>query len=121
MHLSGQISLDGCGARRSLCLIFLYEKMDLLGPSGCSIKFKSSFDGMTEHMDAHIDSGHNASLFVAQDKRRLLVRPCRELDLGVGYSKVGYSGVGYSKVGCWGRRGVASWVRLAWFLMLHVD
>lgn len=71
---------------------------------------------MTEHMGAHIDSGHNASLFVAQDKRRLLVRPCRELDLGVGYSRVGYSGVG-----CQGRRGVASWVRLAWFLMLHVD
>ena len=66
---------------------------------------------MTEHMGAHIDSGHNTSLFLAQDKRRLLVRPCRELDLGVGYSKVG----------CWGRRGVANWVQLAWFLVLHVD
>ena len=66
---------------------------------------------MTEHMGAHIDSGHNTLLFLAQDKRRLLVRPCRELDLGVGYSKVG----------CRGRCGVASWVRLAWFLVLHVD
>ena len=111
MHLSGQISLDGCGAGRNLCLIFLYEKMDLLGPSGCFIRFKSYFDGMTEHMGAHIDSGHNTLLFLAQDKRRLLVRPCRELDLGVGYSKVG----------CRGRCGVASWVRLAWFLVLHVD
>lgn len=96
------------GWKKPVCFIFLREKMDLLSPSGCFIRFKSSFDGMTEHMGAHIDSGHNASLFIAQDKRRLLVRAMQGVEPGGGVT---------ARWACRGRRCMARWVRLAWFLI----
>ena len=59
-------------------------------------------------MGAHIDSGHNASLFIAQDKRRLLVRAMQGVEPGGGVT---------ARWACRGRRCMARWVRLAWFLI----